>query len=263
MSADQFCRPVSGFPGYFVTDAGQIVSCRGGTPRLLVWSIKSTGYPAVSLCRLGDTLTKSVHSLVADAFLGPRPEGYVCRHLDGNPQNPSVNNLAYGTPAENEADKERHGRRVRGEQVHGSRLTAADVAEIRDLYAKGVQYSELLIRWPINPANMHAAVHGYTWKHIPVPDYSCRKTIYRDGHHNRGQRHGMAKLTEADACKAIEMIASGMKSDAIAADLGVSRQTIAHIAAGRTWAHLPRPAALRATACMAAKARLHIGGCRH
>lgn len=248
MNSDQFCRRVPGFPGYFVTDAGQVVSCRGSIPRLLVWSIKSTGYPAVSLCRLGDVVTKNVHSLVAEAFIGPRPAGHVCRHLDGNPQNPSIHNLAYGTYAENEADKGRHGRQAQGEQVHGSRLTAADVAEIRALYAKGVQYAELLARWPINPANMHAAVHGYTWKHIPVPDYSGRKTIYPDGHPNRGERHGMAKLTEVDARKAIEMIASGMRSDAIAAALRVSRQSIAHIAAGRTWAYLPRPAALKVAA---------------
>lgn len=50
-----------------------------------------------------------VHILVAEAFLGPRPEGQEIRHLDGNSLNNYASNLAYGTRSENILDAVRHG----------------------------------------------------------------------------------------------------------------------------------------------------------
>lgn len=52
----------------------------------------------------------SVHSLVLIAFSGPRPDGNVGRHLNGDSLDNRVENLAWGTVAENNADTLRHGR---------------------------------------------------------------------------------------------------------------------------------------------------------
>ncbi|MBS4104010.1 HNH endonuclease [Tsukamurella paurometabola] len=41
-----------------------------------------------------------VGDLIAVTWLGPRPEGQDLRHLDGNPSNDTLDNLAWGTPAE-------------------------------------------------------------------------------------------------------------------------------------------------------------------
>jgi hypothetical protein len=54
-------------------------------------------------------LRKSIHQLVAGAFIGPRPVGYETRHMDGNPTNNVVSNLAYGTKSDNSMDAVRHG----------------------------------------------------------------------------------------------------------------------------------------------------------
>lgn len=52
-----------------------------------------------------------VHRLVATAFLGAEPfHGAVVRHLDGNPANNAVINLAWGSVSENNRDTVRHGR---------------------------------------------------------------------------------------------------------------------------------------------------------
>lgn len=71
-----------------------------------------------------------VHSLVAAAFLGPRPAGQEVRHLDGNPQNNRVDNLAYGTRTENILDVMRIGRAWR-------KLTPDQVLDIRARLAAG------------------------------------------------------------------------------------------------------------------------------
>lgn len=67
------------------------------------------GYLTVGLSRDGQATRRAVHSLVAETFIGPRPNGAEVCHIDGNPANNGLENLRYGTHAENEADKRRHG----------------------------------------------------------------------------------------------------------------------------------------------------------
>jgi hypothetical protein len=104
-------RPIPGFPGYDVSNLGHVVSHRRWRePRLLAGMMGSRDYWVYTLSRDGHgPVTRPVHVLVAAAFLGPRPEGTQVRHLDGDPLNNAVENLAYGTPGENIADQVRHG----------------------------------------------------------------------------------------------------------------------------------------------------------
>jgi hypothetical protein len=67
-------------------------------------------YLVVGLSRDGNVKTVTVHTLVALAFFGPRPDGYDVCHLNGNPANNTPENLAYGSRAENIRDVVRHGR---------------------------------------------------------------------------------------------------------------------------------------------------------
>lgn len=53
--------------------------------------------------------TAKIHVMVAEAFLGERPDGCDIRHLDGDPTNNAVANLRYGTKSENMQDAIRHG----------------------------------------------------------------------------------------------------------------------------------------------------------
>ena len=45
--------------------------------------------------------TRTVHSLVAEAFLGPRPEGYDIDHINGDKTRNEASNLRYVTHTEN------------------------------------------------------------------------------------------------------------------------------------------------------------------
>lgn len=67
------------------------------------------GYQQVSLFRDGSRRSFTVHHLVLTAFIGDRPDGMLCRHIDGNPANNVLDNLRWGTPSENMRDKRRHG----------------------------------------------------------------------------------------------------------------------------------------------------------
>lgn len=73
------------------------------TKKQRLWKRKKYNYiaPLVDLSNGSKVSTKKVSHLVCEAFHGPRPSGYQCMHLDGNPQNNNVDNLAWGTVYEN------------------------------------------------------------------------------------------------------------------------------------------------------------------
>lgn len=115
-------KPVVGFEGlYEVSDLGRVRSldrswmqvARGGSlyrhfkrGQMLRPGIASNGYPTVAL---GRGNTRTLHSLVADAFLGPCPSNQEVRHKDGRRTNPALDNLEYGTRTQNILDAVKHG----------------------------------------------------------------------------------------------------------------------------------------------------------
>jgi DNA-binding transcriptional regulator YiaG len=107
---------------------------------------------------------RTVHRVVAEAFIGPRPEGLEVRHLDGNKTNNRASNLVYSTHKENEADKARHGTLRRGEANAAAKLTAADVREIRR--RKGERQEDLAAEYGCTFSNISAIQRGKSWRHV-------------------------------------------------------------------------------------------------
>lgn len=106
--------PVVGYEGlYEVSDRGRVrsiprPSTKGGILRQGV--NKRDGYPSVKLSREGRKTHLAVHVLVITAFRGVRSEGAECRHLNGDRTDNRLENLQWGTSAENSRDMVEHGR---------------------------------------------------------------------------------------------------------------------------------------------------------
>lgn len=103
---------------YEVTQCGRVYSrslWRGLRLREMAQAPNASGYPSVRLTIDGKRTHLPVHRIVAELFLGetPSPQHEV-RHLDGDPLNNHVTNLAWGTRQDNANDRERHGRTSRG-----------------------------------------------------------------------------------------------------------------------------------------------------
>ena len=97
------------------------------------------GYHSVSLCHENTKVTKSVHRLVCMAFHGmPQVKTMQVRHLDGNPQNNVPSNLKWGTQGENWMDREAHGRGIKGERHHASKLTDFERSALKWAILKGI-----------------------------------------------------------------------------------------------------------------------------
>lgn len=109
---------IPGFPDYYATTEGQIISTKGREPRVLKAYRDKLRYTHVSLRRDGQTFTRSVHTLVALTYLGAPPEGMEVRHLDGDPSNNTLSNLRYGTHSENQQDQLIHGTNKEARKTH-------------------------------------------------------------------------------------------------------------------------------------------------
>lgn len=107
-------KAIPGFEGlYEVSDQGRVKSLdrpRSKGEFLLAASISVGGYLQYHLQKDGKATTRNGHRLVLLAFVGPKPDGLVTRHLDGDPMNNRLSNLVYGTSSENSFDRVRHGR---------------------------------------------------------------------------------------------------------------------------------------------------------
>jgi hypothetical protein len=112
-------RPVEGFPGYEVSNLGRVVSEKRGERREIRGGLAGSGYRKVALISPdGHRYGKKVHLLVAEAFIGPRPEGLIARHLDGDKLHNAADNLCWDTYSENGLDQVRHGVHANANKTH-------------------------------------------------------------------------------------------------------------------------------------------------
>lgn len=135
--------PILGTSGrYEVNSAGYVRSMP--TRRILKPERHTSGYLRVQMHLPDGDRREYVHALVLEAFVCSRPAGMQAAHGDGDRHNNRLPNLRWVEPIENTKDKEAHGTIQRGEQCHRSKLTRAQVDEMRRLYGEGVP------RWQIN-----------------------------------------------------------------------------------------------------------------
>src|SRR4051812_17537545 len=116
----------------------KIINKMGPWKRMKSGPRKGDGYIQVGLALDGIVYFWLLHHLVLRAFVGPCPPGMECRHLDGDPTNNRLDNLAWGTPKQNSEDKIRHGTQSRGLDRWNAKLTPSKVRRIRRLYRTGL-----------------------------------------------------------------------------------------------------------------------------
>jgi hypothetical protein len=113
---------------YQISSSGLVKSPSG---QILQGQITAKGYRRFTIYESGVASSRSGHSLVMEAFVGPRPKGMIIRHIDGNPTNNRLSNLQYGTHSQNESDKRTHGTTLLGEKHHRCKIPFSTVKEIR------------------------------------------------------------------------------------------------------------------------------------
>lgn len=156
-------KTIEEFPQSQVSSAGQVKGPRG----LRKATIMPKGYLVINFNGSGrKTISRLVHRLVLQAFVGECPKGHECRHLDGDPSNNNLDNLCWGTYRENAADKLRHGTNNSGERNGKARLKADKVLEIREFAKSEPSPVKVARHFGITEDNAWQIIHRVKWKHL-------------------------------------------------------------------------------------------------
>ena len=154
-------RAVPGYSGYSVTTNGRMRGPRGELTPMPA----HRGHLYILTRRPGVPKKLYVHKAILLAFVGPCPDGMQARHLNDIANDNRLENLLWGTPLENSADKIRNGRQRRGEQMPQAKLTPGDVADVRKRWP-GETLRALASEYGVSHTAIRRAVHGIKWGHI-------------------------------------------------------------------------------------------------
>jgi uncharacterized protein (DUF433 family) len=234
---NEIWKKVPGFEKYEVSNLGRVRCWKKGKPRLLklvIDHVRNRQTGKIHYKRYKVSLSKGsvrkdfiCSGLVLLSFVGIRPQGAHCRHLDGNSLNNNLNNLAYGSPLENYEDARENG-------TFTSILTEGDVQDIRFRLSKGERNKDIAKDFDITSS--------------AISDIKCKKSwSWLKNIHNekivlyRGSRIGTSKLKEEDILKIRPRINNGESLADIAKDFGVVAETIWSIKQNKSWSWLKEP----------------------
>jgi NUMOD4 motif-containing protein/HNH endonuclease len=166
--------PIEGFEGiYEVSDLGRVrrVFTRKATKykagHILTPTRHRSGYRKVILSNAPAKSQRTMHAIVARAFLGPRPDGCDINHKNGNKTDNRADNLEYISRMGNI----HHAMNVLGHSNAGERhgqatLTKEKVVAIRSLRERGKTLSEIANQFGICFQTVSCIARRKSWKHV-------------------------------------------------------------------------------------------------
>jgi hypothetical protein len=177
MATQEGWRPVAGYEGlYEVSDAGRVRSCARLVPtanrfgpfmrsypaKLKALYHDKDGYVAVSLGREGVQRAYRVSRLVLTAFDRAPEVGEEACHRNHNKNDNTASNLAWGTRAENEAQKDAAGRRP--PTTVSAKLPPETHEEVRRRKAAGENYQQIAAAFDCHWTSVWNLLKGKTWR---------------------------------------------------------------------------------------------------
>lgn len=99
-----------------------------------------------------------IHILVLENFVGPKPSGLECDHIDGNPNNNKLENLQYLEASINRSHK--------GEKHGMAKLSDKVVKAIKKLSHQGYYQRDIAELFEVSRSTISSIITGRTWSHI-------------------------------------------------------------------------------------------------
>lgn len=172
-------KDVAGYEGiYQISNTGKVKSCARNVyqdgrlkykkPEKILKGYKlSCGYMMVDLRVNCNRERKTIHRLVAEAYLPNKENKPMVNHIDGDKLNNSVENLEWVTGSENVIHALDMGLSPVGEKVKQSKLTAEQVKYIKGNYIprnREFGQSALARKFGVSSSAIKMIVTGINWK---------------------------------------------------------------------------------------------------
>lgn len=235
LNMNEMWKNIPDYKGYEVSDMGNVRSWLDYTqilryrksPRVLKIGYDHDGYRGVSLYKDKKPKRFKVATLVAITFIGPRPDGLVVCHKNGNCSDDRLENLEYKTQKENILDKFIHKTIPLGEKHSQSQVSNEQAIEI---YCSNESHKAISKRMNIGYNIVLRIRSGETRKHLtknlikgsfPIRDFSHLSTQNKW----RGVNEEMI----------IEIYTSNLPNVIIAQKFNIGKQTVENIRKEKTW----------------------------
>lgn len=163
---------------------------------------------------------RATHSIVAEKFLGPRPEGYQINHIDGSKRNNRASNLEYVTPSENVMHSIRMGLT--------KYLTPDKVKSILEMHKEGFSKREISEKLGVSVKNIGPILTGKNYSEFTGIEF--RKSSREEVSLKR------SKLTSEDIGEIRICLRAKLTSQsAIAKIFNISESIISEIKTNKIW----------------------------
>ena len=142
---------------YLVSKKGQVWSTK--TDRFLIPWVTAQGYRTVELYSCPKIMTRTIHRMVLETYVGDRPKGMECRHLDGNKENNCLDNLVWGSVKENREDAKKHCL-IDGVKFCKSKLSPKEIRGIIDMGELGIRQKDIASCFSVHPSHVGRILRG-------------------------------------------------------------------------------------------------------
>lgn len=166
----------------------------------------------------------SVHRILANAFLGGIPEGYVVNHLDGVKHNNCLSNLEVTTYSGNSYHAYATGlaKGKKGETNSQAELSEEQVLAMLDDFRNDLNNDDIAEKYKVHTRYVSLIRHGKRWKHL----------------HQSGEvfpRSFKYKYTPETLLRAYDMIKQGHTNTYVSEVTGIERSAVSRIRTGKLY----------------------------
>ena len=120
------------YVGYEASSLGRVRSHRRNNPKILIGGLDKDGYQKLIIHQGNNSkpIHKRASAIIAECWIGPRPNGLMVCHKNGNVADNRPDNLEYKTQKANIHDKYNHGTMTFGEKNCRAVLSNEQVMDV-------------------------------------------------------------------------------------------------------------------------------------
>jgi hypothetical protein len=240
------------------------------TSKLLVCRLDKDGYYTIGLINDNGRKWKKVHNLVLEAFIGPRPEGYLADHIDRDRTNNNVNNLRWVTLLESNINRDMTNctgdnswtrrnpekllkgdkspsrthpeSRPRGSNHWFTKLNEEKVKEIKSLIVlKFEPLESIAARFSTSQVVISSIKNNKTWCHVPWPTLESAAELVSSLKHTPTPYSRKIPFNKTEITLIKFCIAMGASNKECCSIFNTTQAVISGIRLGKAYKDVPWP----------------------